>query len=94
MPPLSPQAQALLTQFGKQPGVTPDQAANLQNVINGSPALVNEVNAAADFRTRTRSTARLQPCSYAEGLRRLLHGSGIGGEDGPRLHQRHRQPDC
>jgi hypothetical protein len=46
MPPLSPQAQALLTQFGKQPGVTPDQAANLQNVINGSPALTSQVNAA------------------------------------------------
>ncbi len=44
MPTLSPQAQAVVTAFGHQPGVTPDQVNNLQMVINASPALVDQVN--------------------------------------------------
>lgn len=46
MPTLSPQAQALIAAFGRQPGVSPDQVQNLQDVINGSPALVDQFNAA------------------------------------------------
>lgn len=44
MPTLSPQAQTLITAFGRQPGVTPDQVKNLLDVINGSPALVDQFN--------------------------------------------------
>jgi len=44
MPTLSPQAQAMVIAFGHQPGVTPDQANNLQAVINASPVLIDQVN--------------------------------------------------
>lgn len=44
MSTLSPQAQAMVTAFGHQPGVTPDQVNNLQAVINASPALIDQVN--------------------------------------------------
>ncbi len=44
MPILSPQAQAMVTAFGHQPGVTPDQVNNLQAVINASPVLIDQVN--------------------------------------------------
>ena len=43
---LNPQAQVLLAQFGHDPGVTPDQIANLQAVIGSSPPLTAQVNAA------------------------------------------------
>lgn len=46
MPQLSRQSQALLTSFGQQQGVTADQVRNLGAVINSSPALIDEVNAA------------------------------------------------
>lgn len=42
--PLSTQAQAIMDEFGKQPGVTPQQLQNLQATINASPALIDEVN--------------------------------------------------
>lgn len=42
---LSPQAQAVITAF-QQSGVTADQAANLQAVIAGSPALTAQINQA------------------------------------------------
>ncbi|MGH8082402.1 MAG: XVIPCD domain-containing protein [Lysobacter sp.] len=44
--PLTPQAQALVTEFGHQPGVTADQVTNLQSVIDNSPALVAQINSA------------------------------------------------
>ena len=44
MSTLSSQAQAVVAAFGQQPGVTPDQANNLQMVINGSPTLIDQVN--------------------------------------------------
>lgn len=44
MPALSPRAQALITAFGQQPGVTPDQAKNLQGIVNGSPVLIDQIN--------------------------------------------------
>jgi hypothetical protein len=47
MSTLNPQAQALIQQFGQQPGVTPDNVANLQTVLNSSPALIDQVNKAA-----------------------------------------------
>jgi hypothetical protein len=47
MAALNPQAQALIQQFGLQPGVTPDNVANLQLVLNSSPALIDQVNRAA-----------------------------------------------
>jgi hypothetical protein len=46
MPHLSSQSQALLTSFGQQQGVTADQVRNLEGVINSSPALIDQVNAA------------------------------------------------
>lgn len=46
MPTLSSQAQAVISAFGRKPGVTADQLANLQSVINGSPALVDQINQA------------------------------------------------
>lgn len=44
MPNLSPQAQAVITAFGTQPGVTQDHVNNLQTVINASPALIDQIN--------------------------------------------------
>lgn len=44
--PLSKEADALLTDFGKQPHVTADQVKNLRDVINASPALVTQINGA------------------------------------------------
>lgn len=44
MPTLSPQSQALIAAFAHQPGVTPDQVKNLQDIIDGSPALVDQFN--------------------------------------------------
>lgn len=44
MPNLSPQARAIVTVFAQQPGVTHDQANNLQAVINASPALIDQIN--------------------------------------------------
>ena len=44
--PLHEDAQKLVDQFGRQPGVTPDQLRNLQNAINASPALADEINTA------------------------------------------------
>ncbi|NKJ19567.1 XVIPCD domain-containing protein [Dyella sp. SG609] len=42
--PLTTQAQAVVDAFGHQPGVTAQQLQNLQNTLNGSPALTQEVN--------------------------------------------------
>lgn len=44
MSTLSPQSEAVITQFARQPGVTQDQVANLRTVLNGSPALVDQFN--------------------------------------------------
>lgn len=44
MPTLSSQAQAIVTAFGQQPGVTQDQVNNLRAVINASPVLIDQVN--------------------------------------------------
>jgi hypothetical protein len=41
---LTPQAQAVVTAFGGQSGVTPDHLNNLQSVIVASPALVGQIN--------------------------------------------------
>lgn len=46
MTTLSPRAQAVLEQFGQQPGVTPDQISNLQRVIRNSPPLAVQIEAA------------------------------------------------
>lgn len=46
MSTLNPQALALLAQFGQQPGLTPDQYANLQKAINSSPPLIDQINGA------------------------------------------------
>ena len=50
MSTLSPQSEAVLTQFAHQPGVTQDQVTNLRTVLNGSPALVDQFNAAVQSR--------------------------------------------
>lgn len=44
--PLSKEAQALVDEFAKQPGVGTDHATNLTNIINDSPALVSQINEA------------------------------------------------
>lgn len=46
MTTLSKQAQAVINAFGTQPGVTAAELANLSAVVNGSPTLVNQINAA------------------------------------------------
>lgn len=47
MPNTSTQVEALLSKLGNEPGATPAQAASLGAIINSSPALVAQVNAAA-----------------------------------------------
>ncbi|WOB28392.1 MULTISPECIES: XVIPCD domain-containing protein [Xanthomonas] len=42
--PLSPQAQAIIDEFGRQPGVTPEHIVNLQGVLNASPLLLDQFN--------------------------------------------------
>jgi hypothetical protein len=44
MPTLSTQAQAVITTFGQQRGVTQDQINHLQSITNNSPALIDQVN--------------------------------------------------
>lgn len=44
--PLSREAQGLLDEFAKQPGVSADHANNLTSIINNSPALVSQINEA------------------------------------------------
>jgi hypothetical protein len=44
MPALNPRAQAIVTAFGQQPGVTLDQLNNLQDALNASPALIDQIN--------------------------------------------------
>src|SRR5579859_5934603 len=46
MATLSPRSRDILNDFGRIPGVTPDQASNLQAIIQSSPALVEEFNLA------------------------------------------------
>lgn len=43
---LSAQSQAVIDNFGRQAGVTPDQVNNLQQVLNDSPVLAEQFNAA------------------------------------------------
>ncbi|MCD0278817.1 hypothetical protein JWH04_07660 [Xanthomonas melonis] len=42
--PLSPQAQAIVDDFGRQPGVTPEHVTNLQGVLAASPVLLDQFN--------------------------------------------------
>lgn len=44
--PLSPQANAIVEDFGRQPGVLPEHEQNLRRAIDRSPALMDEVNRA------------------------------------------------
>lgn len=44
MPNLSPQAQAVVTAFGRHPDVTQDHMGNLQAALNASPALIDQIN--------------------------------------------------
>lgn len=46
--PLSHEAQALIAAFGQQPGVTRDHVRNLQQTVEASPALIQEVNHAVE----------------------------------------------
>ena len=66
MTTLSPRAQAVLEQFGQQPGVTPDQISNLQRVIRNSPPLVVQIEAAIS-EGHLRQFALLPPGSNAGG---------------------------
>lgn len=71
--PLNAKAEAVLLAFGKEPGVTPDHLKNLTETINGSPALVDEVNHAVD----------------AGHLKRIvpLNNPHAGGEYNPAAHE-------
>lgn len=42
--PLSPQAQAIVDEFGRQPGVAPEHVTNLQGVLAASPVLLDQFN--------------------------------------------------
>jgi hypothetical protein len=42
----SPALQAMLTQFVNEPGVTTDASTNLLTTVNGSPVLIDQLNAA------------------------------------------------
>jgi hypothetical protein len=42
--PINPQAQALLDNFARQPGVSTDHLGNLTAAINASPALTEQFN--------------------------------------------------
>lgn len=42
----SPALQSMLTQFANEPGVTIDASANLLATVNGSPVLIDQLNAA------------------------------------------------
>ncbi|BDU21718.1 XVIPCD domain-containing protein [Dyella sp. GSA-30] len=44
--PLHEDAQRLVDEFGRQPGVSATQLQNLQQAINASPALIDEINQA------------------------------------------------
>lgn len=44
--PLSPQAQAIVDDFGRQPGVSPEHVVNLQGVLAASPVLLDQFNEA------------------------------------------------
>ena len=44
--PFSPQSQVVIDDFSRQPGVTPDQVNNLQQVLRDSPTLAEQFNAA------------------------------------------------
>jgi hypothetical protein len=44
--PLSPQANAIVEDFGRQPGVLPEYEQNLRHAIDRSPVLMDEVNRA------------------------------------------------
>ncbi|WP_266157775.1 XVIPCD domain-containing protein [Dyella silvatica] len=44
--PLTPEAKAVVDAFGTQTGVTAPQLANLRATLNGSPALIDEINTA------------------------------------------------
>lgn len=46
MSTLSARSEAVLNEFAHRPGVTPDQAANLRTILNGSPVLVDQFNTA------------------------------------------------
>lgn len=42
--PLSRQAQAIVDDFGREPGVTPEHVTNLQGVLAASPVLLDQFN--------------------------------------------------
>ncbi|UUE97036.1 hypothetical protein [Xanthomonas hortorum] len=44
--PLSPHAQAIVDDFGRQPGVSPEHVVNLQGVLAASPVLLDQFNEA------------------------------------------------
>jgi hypothetical protein len=66
MATLSPQAQAVLDQFGQHPEVTPDQISNLQRVFENSPPLAREFEAAVSA-GHLRNFALLPPGTHAGG---------------------------
>lgn len=48
MSTLSTDSQAIIEAFGRKPGVTPDHTHNLRSVLNQSPALIEQFNAAVE----------------------------------------------
>lgn len=67
---LSPQAQGLVTKYANEPGVTPDQVANLTAIINSSQPLTDQVNDAVKN-------------GHLKGFEALPIGTHAGGEYHP-----------
>jgi hypothetical protein len=67
---ISPQVQAVLDRFARQPGVTPEQVTNLQATIDSSPPLVKQLNAAVQD-------------GHLKGFQLLQGGTNAGGEFDP-----------
>ncbi len=66
MTTLSPQAQAVLDEFGRKPGVAPEHIASLQRAIEGSPPLAAQFDAAVSA-GHVRHFALLPPGTNAGG---------------------------
>lgn len=67
MPGPNPQLTAALNQFALEPGVTPEQAAQLRAAINATPTLLNSLNAdAANGHLRSFALAPPGPASVGQ----------------------------
>lgn len=78
--PLSPEADAIVHDFGKQPGVLPEHEQNLRRAIDRSPAMMDEVNRAVQ-------EGRLESFQLMDGL-----DTGTAGQYDPESRSVQVQP--